>query len=98
MDVLLILLYEKHRIKQADRLLSNKHILEEALSIYKVIYKQFASASSRPIILIDWSDLGTHKGFFLLRASVAFKGRGARFIKKFMVPAQKKNGVHIKHF
>jgi hypothetical protein len=68
--------YEKHRIKQADRLLSNKHILGEALSIYKVIYKQFASASSRPIILIDWSDLDTHEGCFLLRASVAFKGRG----------------------
>jgi hypothetical protein len=68
--------YEKHRIKQADRLLSSKHILEEALSIYKAIYKQFTSASSRPIILIDWSDSDTHKGCFLLRASVAFKGRG----------------------
>jgi hypothetical protein len=44
--------YDKHRIKQADRLLSNKLILEEALSIYKAIYKQFASAPSRPIILI----------------------------------------------
>jgi hypothetical protein len=68
--------YEKHRIKQADRLLSNKHILNETLSIYRTIYKQFASASLRPIILIDWSDLDTHKGCFLLRASVAFKGRG----------------------
>jgi hypothetical protein len=44
--------YYKHPIKQADRLLSNKLILEEALSIYKAIYKQFASAPSRPIILI----------------------------------------------
>jgi hypothetical protein len=68
--------YEKHRIKQADRLLSNKHILNETLPIYRTIYKQFASASLRPIILIDWSDLDTHKGCFLLRASVAFKGRG----------------------
>jgi hypothetical protein len=54
--------YEKHCIKQADRILSNKLILEEALSIYKAIYKQFVSAPSRPIILIDWSDLDTHKG------------------------------------
>ena len=68
--------FEKHRIKQADRLLSNKHILDETLSIYRAIYKQFASATSRPIILIDWSDLDTHKGCFLLRASVAFEGRG----------------------
>jgi hypothetical protein len=26
--------YEKHRIKQADRLLSNKHIVNEQLPIY----------------------------------------------------------------
>ena len=68
--------YEKHRIKQADRLLSNKHIHTERISIYRAIYTQYANASSRPIILIDWSDLDTHKGCFLLRASVAFNGRG----------------------
>jgi hypothetical protein len=77
--------YEKHRIKQADRLLSNRHILNETLSIYRAIYKQFASASLRLIILIDWSDLDTHKGCFLLRASVAFKCRGSLYIKKFMI-------------
>ncbi|WJG09733.1 IS4 family transposase [Aliiglaciecola sp. LCG003] len=68
--------YEKHRIKQADRLLSNKHIINEQLPIYQAIYTQYTNASSRPIILIDWSDLDTHKGCFLLRASVAFNGRG----------------------
>jgi hypothetical protein len=68
--------YEKHRIKQADRLLSNKHIHTERISIYRAIYTQYANASSRPIILISWSDLDTHKGCFLLRASVAFNGRG----------------------
>jgi hypothetical protein len=61
--------YEKHRIKQADHLLSN-----EQLPIYRAIYTQYANASARPIILIDWSDLDTHKGCFLLRASVAFNG------------------------
>ena len=68
--------YEKHRIKQADRLLSNKHLYTESLGIYRAIYQQYASASSRPVILVDWSDLDTHKGCFLLRASVAFNGRG----------------------
>jgi hypothetical protein len=68
--------YEKNRIKQADRLLSNKHIVNEQLPIYRAIYTQYANASSRPVILIDWSDLDTHKGCFLLRASVAFNGRG----------------------
>ena len=68
--------YEKHRIKRADRLLSNKHIRNETFPIYHAIYEQFGGASTRPIILIDWSDLDTHKGCFLLRASVAFNGRG----------------------
>ena len=68
--------YEKHRIKQADRLLSNKHIVNEQIPIYRAIYTQYANASLRPVILIDWSDLDTHKGCFLLRASVAFNGRG----------------------
>jgi hypothetical protein len=68
--------FEKYRIMQADRLLSNKHIFDETLSIYRAVYKQFAGATSRPVILIDWSDLDMHKGFFLLRASVAFEGRG----------------------
>jgi hypothetical protein len=67
--------YEKHRIKQANRLLSNQQVLDETVPIYRAIYKQFASASLRPLILIDWSDLDTHKGCFLLRASVAFKGK-----------------------
>lgn len=74
--------YDKHRIKRADRVLSNKHILDETLSIYRTIYKQLASVSSRPIIVLDWSDLDTHKGYFLLRASVAFKGTGGRYISK----------------
>jgi hypothetical protein len=68
--------YEKYRIKQADRLLSNKHMVNEQLPIYRAIYTQYANASSRPIILIGWSDLDTHKGCFLLRASVVFNGRG----------------------
>jgi hypothetical protein len=31
--------YEKHRIKQVDRLLSNKHIINELLPIYKAILR-----------------------------------------------------------
>lgn len=68
--------FEKHRIKRADRLLSNRHIQQEMGTIYQALYTQFGSASLRPVILIDWSDLDTHKGCFLLRASLAFNGRG----------------------
>jgi hypothetical protein len=35
----------------------------EQLPIYRATYTQYANASSRPIILIDWSDLDMHKAF-----------------------------------
>ncbi len=68
--------YEKNHIKQADRLLSNKHLVNEQLPIYQAMYTQYANASLRPIVLISWSDLDTHQGCFLLRTSAAFNGRG----------------------
>jgi hypothetical protein len=96
--------YEKHRIKQADRLLSNKHIVNEQLPtylptylpIYQAIYTRYANASSRPIILIDWLDLDTHKGCFLLRASVAFNGRGVAIYQEVHGMSTKENGAHIR--
>jgi hypothetical protein len=42
-------------------LLSNKHVANEQLPIYRAIYTQYANTSSRPIILINWSDLDMHK-------------------------------------
>jgi hypothetical protein len=53
-----------------------KNYLITYLLIYQAIYTQYANVLSRLIILIDWSDLDTHKGCFLLRVSVAFNGRG----------------------
>ncbi|MEQ3659278.1 MAG: IS4 family transposase [Glaciecola sp.] len=68
--------FEKHKIKRADRLLSNKSLQYELPIIYQAMCTQFVDISSQPIILVDWSDLDTHKGCFLLRASVVFSGRG----------------------
>ncbi|MGZ9899138.1 IS4 family transposase [Shewanella gaetbuli] len=67
--------YEKHRIKRADRLLSNPHLRGEALCIYAVICKLFCGNTSRPVISIDWSDLDDRKAHFLLRAAISLKGR-----------------------
>ncbi|WP_226991100.1 hypothetical protein [Paraglaciecola psychrophila] len=53
--------YEKNLIKQADRLLSNKHVVNEQLPIYRAICTQYTNASSRSIILINWSELDTYK-------------------------------------
>lgn len=66
--------FEKHRIKRADRLLSNPHLLSETPSIYASICHLFCS-SARPVISIDWSDLDDRKAHFLLRAAISLKGR-----------------------
>lgn len=67
--------HEKHSIKRADRLCSNQHLLLEADYIYTRICYLFGRISSRPVILVDWSDLDEYKRHFLLRASLAFDGR-----------------------
>lgn len=67
---------EKHRIKRADRLLSNTNLQGESFSIYQEIAKYTVGKAKRPIILVDWSDLDEYKGHFLLRATLASHGRG----------------------
>ena len=67
--------FEKHRIKRADRLLSNPHLLSETPFIYASICQLFCGSTSRPVISIDWSDLDDHKAHFLLRAAISLKGR-----------------------
>ncbi|MEL0635955.1 hypothetical protein V6259_04145 [Marinomonas sp. TI.3.20] len=48
--------YDKHKIKLANRLLSNTNIQKEPLSIYGHICRLFSSRE-QPIISVDWSDL-----------------------------------------
>ncbi len=67
--------FEKHRIKRADRLLSNPHLLRETPFIYASIGQLFCGNTSRPVISIDGSDLDDRKKHFLLRAAISLKGR-----------------------
>jgi hypothetical protein len=66
---------EKHCIKRADRLLSNPHIAAERKEIYQAMIMLIVGGVQRPVVLVDWSDLDTHKRHFLIRAAVAIKGR-----------------------
>lgn len=66
--------FEKHRIKRADRLLSNPNLKQEVPIVYSLIIQLFCS-SKQPLIAVDWSDLDDHKGLFLLRAAMTIKGR-----------------------
>lgn len=65
----------KHNIKRADRLLSNVHLHQETLSIYRALCHQLVGTQTRPIILIDWSDMDEYKQHFVLRAAIAMEGR-----------------------
>ncbi|MGD8119272.1 IS4 family transposase [Vibrio sp. TRT 29B02] len=67
--------YEKHAIKRADRLLSNSHLYESRLLVYKRMTTLLTSHLTQPVIHVDWSDLNKQKTLFLLRASLSFKGR-----------------------
>jgi uncharacterized membrane protein YheB (UPF0754 family) len=60
---------EKHNIKRADRLLSNRHLQSDLGEVYKALAHQVLGQTQRPVILVDWSDIDGGQNFFLLKAS-----------------------------
>lgn len=80
---------EKHRIKRADRLLSNRWMQIERPLVYAAITRLLISHLPRPVIHIDWSDLDACRGNYLLRASLAFKGRALTLYEQ-VYPLSKK--------
>ena len=89
--------YEKHRIKRADRLLSNPHLQQDIPCIYAVICKLFC-VTKHPVIAVDWSDLDDHKGHFLLRASMMLKGRPLTLYQEVHSNATKEKAKTHKRF
>lgn len=68
--------YTKHNIKRMDRLLSNASMYQERKVIYEALNRGTIGKTSRPIILVDWSDLTADGQWHLLRATLAVGGRG----------------------
>jgi hypothetical protein len=66
---------EKHCIKRADRLLSNRRLQGERVEIYSALTQSLIGNKQRPVIIVDWSDMDECKRHFLLRASVPIEGR-----------------------
>ena len=64
-------------IKRADRLLSNRHLHGQRVKHYQGLCRPLIGARTRPVLLVDWSDLDARKRHYLLRASVAVNGRSA---------------------
>jgi len=67
--------FEKHRIKCADRLLSNQNLQREIPDIYQAITQMLTQGVAQPVLLVDWSDLDPSKKNFLLRAGMVCEGR-----------------------
>ena len=60
----------RHRIKRADRLLGNRALQRERLSLYQMLCMLLVGHCPEPIILVDWSDVKADRSFVLLRATV----------------------------
>jgi len=67
--------YDKHKIKRMDRLLSNKYLCNECLFIYSALTQQLLKGIREPIISIDWSPLCADQSWQLLRAAIPVGGR-----------------------
>lgn len=65
----------KHRVKGVDRLLGNVHLHDECYALYAALSTHWLKGVERPLIVVDWSDLSTDRGWQLLRASLALEGR-----------------------
>jgi hypothetical protein len=65
----------RHRIKRCDRLLGNRKLSAELLSIYAAVARRFIAPNSQPIVIIDWSDLLRDQSAHMLRAAVMVQGR-----------------------
>lgn len=63
----------KHAIKRVDRLLGNAKLRLEVREWYRQIAMLAMKGRSRPVVLLDWTDLG--RGLSALRAAVAIPGR-----------------------
>lgn len=89
--------FEKHRIKRADRLLSNGNFQSEVPFIYAALCRLFCT-SKYPVISVDWSDLDDRKAHFLLRAAISVKGRSITLYQEVHTNKTKEKSTTHKAF
>lgn len=65
----------RHRIKCCDRLLSNVHLHEERIQVYRALNESVLTGLGRIAIILDWSDLLADRSGHVLRAAAMVKGR-----------------------
>jgi hypothetical protein len=87
----------RHKIKRADRLLGNRHLQQEAGSIYGALCRVLLARIAEPVILVDWSDLKADPSLHLRRAALPLGGRALTLYEE-VHPQSKLNNqlIHIR--
>lgn len=67
-------IHSKNAVKCVDRLLGNEHLLQEVPLFFGALGRNLLSNDERPIVLIDWTDVG--KDWAALVATLVTGGRG----------------------
>lgn len=65
----------RYRLKRVDRMLSNKHLAQERIDIYRALAHSVLQEQTHICIIVDWSDLLNDCSEHLLRAAVVVQGR-----------------------
>lgn len=65
----------RHRIKCCDRLLSNKHLANERIAVYRAMAARVLARRRQVLVVVDWSELRDDGSMQLLRAAVQVQGR-----------------------
>lgn len=81
----------KHKIKKVDRLLGNKYLQQERIEIYKRLSRLLIGKRKTPHIIVDWSPLAEGSYYYLLRASLANKGRAITIYEECYPDSQNAN-------
>jgi hypothetical protein len=82
----------KHGIKRIDRLLGNEALASELELFYAALTRYVVRTMKRPVILLDWSEVGTGK--CVLTAAVPIQGR-AITIHSVVAPNSKYAAVSV---
>lgn len=75
-------------LKRLDRLLGNGHLAGEREGLYAAMAR-WLIRGSRPVIVIDWSDLKTDGSLHLLRAGIPVGGRTLTVLEAIYPESQK---------
>lgn len=88
----------KHNIKRADRLLSNAHMQRAGLDVYRGLCRLLIGSQTRPVVVIDWSDLDEYKQHFVLRAALVAEGRALTLYEEVHTQATKEKRATHRQF